>query len=176
MGGFGRLGWPCRWWRRWRRWWRWRFIERRRFGQVARWLLLVYVVIVSRGRDVRVQPRVVINVATAFIKGDYTVDQLLDGWQKQGATVGIREYYSVHPWDRDLPGKSHGADLKYLQTTIPHFHDKGARFVSAESSDNWGPNGLGYYLAARMLWDVREAKNVETLRATVSMSDWSWAS
>jgi Domain of unknown function (DUF4838) len=115
--------------------------------------------------SIKVHPRVVINVATAFIKGDYTVDQLLDGWQKQGATVGIREYYSVHPWDRDLPGKSHGADLKYLQMTIPHFHDKGARFLSAESSDNWGPNGLGYYLAARMLWDVREAKNVEALRA-----------
>ncbi len=29
--------------------------------------------------------------------------------------------------------------------------------MSAESSDNWGPNGLGYYPAARMLWDVDEA-------------------
>jgi hypothetical protein len=114
---------------------------------------------------VKVHPRVVINVATGFIQGGYSVDQLLEGWQKRGATVGIREYYSVHTWDRDLPGRARGANLAYLQKTIPHFHDRGARFMSAESSDNWGPNGLGYYLAARMLWDVREAKNLDALKA-----------
>ena len=35
--------------------------------------------------------------------------------------------------------------------------------MSAESSDNWGPNGLGYYLAARMLFDVKEAGRVDAL-------------
>jgi hypothetical protein len=33
----------------------------------------------------------------------------------------------------------------------------------AESSDNWGPNGLGYYLAARFLWDAREVQRLEAL-------------
>ncbi|HYG78085.1 MAG TPA: DUF4838 domain-containing protein [Planctomycetota bacterium] len=113
---------------------------------------------------IRVHPRVVINVATAFIKGDYTVEALLEGWQKQGATTGIREYYSVHAWDRDLPGRARGANPEYLRKTIPHFHERGARFMSAESSDNWGCNGLGYYLAARMLWDVREGARVEQLK------------
>lgn len=115
--------------------------------------------------SIKVHPRVVINVATSFITGGYTVDQLLDGWQKQGATVGIREYYSVHPWDRDLPGRARGANPNYLKTTIPHFHAKGARFLSAESSDNWGCNGLGYYLAARILWDLREADRIDALKA-----------
>ena len=112
---------------------------------------------------IRVHPRVVISVATAFIRGGYTVDQLIAGWQKQGASLGIREYYSVNTWDRDLPGRARGGDLKYLRETIPAFHARGARFLSAESSDNWGPNGLGYYLAARMLWDVGEAKRVDAL-------------
>lgn len=110
-----------------------------------------------------VHPRVVISVATAFIKGGYSVDQLLAGWSKQAQILGIREYYGVNVWDRDLPGQGRGSDLEYLRTTIPHFHAQGARFLSAESSDNWAPNGLGYYLAARMLWDVDEAKNVEAL-------------
>jgi len=35
--------------------------------------------------------------------------------------------------------------------------------MSAESSDNWGPNGLGYYLASRMLWDVNQTKQTEEL-------------
>lgn len=114
--------------------------------------------------NIDVHPRVVINVATAFITGGFTVDQLMEGWQKKKATIGVREYYSVHTWDRDLPGRARGGDLAYLAKTIPHFHALGARFLSAESSDNWGPNGLGYYLAARMLWDVREAKKMDDLR------------
>src|SRR5262249_15063125 len=74
---------------------------------------------------IRVHPRVVVGVATAFISGGYTVDQLLDGWHNQGATLGIREYYSVHPWDRDLPGAARGSHPDYLKATIPHFHAKG---------------------------------------------------
>ncbi len=113
---------------------------------------------------IRVHPRVVISVATAFISGGFSVDQLLDGWRKQGATLGIREYYSVNTWDRDLPGQSRGSNLTYLKTSLPHFHQQGARFLSSESSDNWGPNGLGYYLAARMLWDVNEADRLDALK------------
>jgi len=115
--------------------------------------------------SVRVHPQVVISVATAFIRGGYSVDDLVAGWQRQGATLGIREYFSVNTWDRDLPGKSRGSNIGYVKTTTPHFHDLGARFFSSESSDNWGPNGLGYYLAARILWDVREAEDVDALVA-----------
>ena len=112
-----------------------------------------------------VHPRVVISVATAFITGGYTVDELLEGWAERASILGIREYYSVNTWDRDLPGAARGSRLDYLRDTIPHFHDQSVRFLSAESSDNWGPNGLGYYIAARVLWDVREADRIEALKA-----------
>ena len=114
---------------------------------------------------IQAHPRVIISVATAFVRGGFTVDQLLAGWSKQGATLGIREYYSVNTWDRDLPGAARGSNLSYLKTTIPHFHALGARFLSAESSDNWGCNGPGYHLAARMMWDVKEAKRTDDLVA-----------
>ena len=112
---------------------------------------------------IRVHPSVIVSIATAFIKAGLTLDELIAGWSRQGATLGIREYYSVNTWDRDMPAQARGGNPDYLRRTIPEFHAKGARFLSAESSDNWGPNGLGYYLAARMLWDVREAKRVEEL-------------
>ncbi len=112
---------------------------------------------------VRVHPQVVVSVATAFLRGGTTLDESLAAWSAQGARLGIREYYSVNTWDRDLPGAARGGNLDYLKHTIPDFHAKGACFMSAESSDNWGPNGLGYYLAARMLWDVREAQNIDAL-------------
>ncbi|HJZ60085.1 MAG TPA: DUF4838 domain-containing protein, partial [Gemmataceae bacterium] len=113
--------------------------------------------------SIRVHPNVVVSIATAFLKGGLTLDEIIDGWAKQGATLGIREYYSVNTWDRDLPGHARGSNLDYLRRTIPAFHAKGARFMSAESSDNWGPNGLGYYLAARALWDVSEATRADAI-------------
>jgi len=117
----------------------------------------------SPAPGVRVHPNVVVSVATAFIKGGYTVEELITGWSAQGATLGIREYYSVNTWDRDQAGQARGGNLEYLRRTIPEFHAKGARYMSAESSDNWGPNGLGYYLAARMLWDPAEAERTGEL-------------
>ncbi|MDP6045028.1 MAG: DUF4838 domain-containing protein, partial [Phycisphaerae bacterium] len=113
--------------------------------------------------NIRVHPNVVISVATGFIRGGYTVDELIEGWAAKGATIGMREYYSVIMWSRNLPGRARGTNLEYLRKTIPHFHAKGARFMSAESGDCWGPCGLGYYLAARMLWDVDEAKRTDAL-------------
>lgn len=112
---------------------------------------------------IRVHPQAVISVATAFLKGGLTVEQILAGWSAQGATLGVREYYSVNTWDRDLPGRARGSNLAYLARTIPDFHAWGARFLSAESSDNWGPNGLGYYVASRILWDLDEARRVPEL-------------
>lgn len=113
---------------------------------------------------VTARPEVIVNVATAFTRGA-KVDAIIDGWLKAGVkTFGIREYYSVFAWDMDLPGSARGANLPYLLQTIPHYREAGARFMSAESSDNWGPNGLGFYIATRVMWDRAEAKNVDALK------------
>lgn len=113
---------------------------------------------------IKADPHVVVSVATAFLKGGMSLDEIMTGWQAKASILGIREYYSVNTWDRDLPAAARGGNIAYLARTIPEFHAKGARFMSAESSDNWGPNGLGYYLASRMLWDVEEAKNIAALK------------
>ena len=113
--------------------------------------------------SIKPHPQVVVSVATAFLRGGLTLDEILDGWSEKGTTLGIREYYSVNTWDRDMPGDARGTNLAYLARTIPAFHERGARFLSAESSDNWGPNGPGYYAAARMLWDVDEAGRIDEL-------------
>ena len=111
--------------------------------------------------SIDVHPNLVISVATSFIRGGYTVDELIEGWQRRGATIGIREYYSVIFWDHDQPRSGRGSNLDYLADTTPRFHRMGARYMSSESSDNWGPHGLGYYLAARMLWNPAEAGRLD---------------
>ena len=115
--------------------------------------------------NIQAHTNVVVSIATAFISGGYTVDQLIDGWSPRVTTLGIREYYSVNQWDRDVPGLARAANATYLRQTITNFHQKGARFMLTEAGDNWGPCGLGYYLAARMWWNVGEATNVEALTA-----------
>ena len=114
---------------------------------------------------IKVHPNVVVSIATAFIQDGYSVDELLNGWSQKASRLGIREYYGVNVWDRDLPGAARGGDLGYLEKTIPEFYSKNVKFMTAESSDNWGPNGLGYYLSARFLWDVDEVKRADELEA-----------
>ena len=84
---------------------------------------------------------------------------MIAAWSSKKIDLGIREYYSVNTWDRDLPGLSRGSNLDYLCETIPKFYQNGARFLSAESSTNWGCNGLGHYLATRLMWDIDEVEN-----------------
>ncbi len=103
---------------------------------------------------IRVEPEVIVNVATAFMTEGWSVEQLLSGWRKQGAVMGIRDYLSVSSWDKTLPGKARVSDRDYLKTRFPKWYQSGARYYETEASDSWGPYGLGYYLAHRLLWNV----------------------
>ena len=111
--------------------------------------------------NIDVDPDVVINVATSFIRGGYTLDDIIDGWRKKHATIGIREYYDVYIWSYNAPGRSRGSNIKYLSKTINDFYKKGARYLTAEASDDWGPSGLGYYLAQRMMWNLDNSKKLD---------------
>lgn len=111
--------------------------------------------------SIRVHPNVVVGVATSFIKGGYTVDELMEGWSKMGAKLGIREYYSVVISHKERPGGAPGSDLQRLVSNTRRYHANGARFMSAEASDSWGTIGLSYYVASRLYWNPDE--NVDAM-------------
>jgi hypothetical protein len=69
----------------------------------------------------------------------------------------------VFIWDHDLPGWARAGDIRYLKNSITHFYGLGVRLMTAEASDDWAPNGLGYYIASRLLWDVKESSRVDAL-------------
>lgn len=110
-----------------------------------------------------VDPHVIVSSTTAFITGGFTQEQIIDGWKAQGATIGIYDYYSVVDWDWNLPGRAKAARPLNVAQSIRYFFDKGARFYDCESGDCWGPCGLGYYIAARAMWDIAEVDRVEEL-------------
>lgn len=113
---------------------------------------------------IKVNPNVMVLIATAFNKSGLSLEQLVEGWQKQGATTGIREYYNVITGSQDLPGKAPGSQLGIISVNIPKYHKLGARFLSAEGGDGWGSCGLGYYLASRFTWDVKEADKAKEIQ------------
>lgn len=113
---------------------------------------------------IQAHPNVIVSVATAFTRKKARPEDLLSAWRERGVRqLGVREYYSVNTWDRSLPGRPRGANLSYLKGSIPRFHDLGARHLSAEAGDDWGPAGLSYYIATRLMWDIREADRVPQL-------------
>ena len=113
---------------------------------------------------IRVNENVIPSATTAFLGDGLTFDQVLSGWQAQGATMGVYDYLSVVDWDWNLPRGGSGSRPAALAAFLPSLHARGVRFYDAESGDCWGPCGLGYYIASRVLWDVREAERVEALR------------
>ncbi len=113
----------------------------------------------------RVRERVIVSVATSFLPKGREPEEYLEGWRRQGVSLqGVREYYGVFQWHRSLPGRMRGGDLVYLSKSLPRFHALGVRLVSAESGEDWGANGLGYYTASRILWDISEASRVDAIR------------
>ncbi|MDD5708215.1 MAG: DUF4838 domain-containing protein, partial [Kiritimatiellae bacterium] len=112
---------------------------------------------------VKVHPKVVVFVATVYGPAGCTTVDLLEGWQAQGATAGIRDYLSVNQWHRDLPGREVACALNHYRKTFPRFYQLNCRHYISESSLNWGPSGLGYYVASRVLWDIGAANRVDAI-------------
>lgn len=114
--------------------------------------------------EIDVDKDVVVSVATRFIKGNLTLDEILEGWRKRRAVLGVREYYDVVNWSWMLPSKSLASNFIYLNKTIPIFYKQGARYLNSEASDDWGASGLGYYLANRFLWNIDEVNHTDKIK------------
>jgi hypothetical protein len=109
-----------------------------------------------------------VQVAMAFNRTAYSYDDLIRLWGEKAGSLGIREYYGVEAWDFGLPGRIRGANPDYHQKRIPQYRAARAVSVNAESNDNWGGQGPGFYVAARLLWNADDdvaAARADFLRA-----------
>jgi hypothetical protein len=99
------------------------------------------------------EPNVYIQLTAGFITGRYSFDELVELWPQRTSTMGFYEYFSVYLWDWDkLPG-GRAADPADLQRRILRYVAAGASSLDAESGNNWGLHGRGYYTANRLMWD-----------------------
>jgi len=109
----------------------------------------------SEPPEFELEPNVYIQLTAGFIRGQYTYAELLDLWPKRAPNMGYYEYFSVYLWDWDmLPGGA-GANVPHLRKKIPEHAARGATSLDAESGNNWGVHGRGYYLANKLMWDPK---------------------
>ncbi|MEA3403067.1 MAG: DUF4838 domain-containing protein [Armatimonadota bacterium] len=99
------------------------------------------------------EPNVYVQITAGFTRGQYSFLELIEQWHEHVSQLGIYEYLNVWAWSRDMPGASRGANVEYLAERIPYYAEHGATTMSCESGANYGPNGLGYLVASRLMWD-----------------------
>jgi len=100
-----------------------------------------------------IEPGVYIQVTTGFRYTKLTFDQQVTAFRKLGARLGVYDYFSVYPWDYDMPGRPEASRVYEMAKCIRHYRDLGLSTYDAESSCNWGPNGLGYWMASKLMWN-----------------------
>ncbi|MFO0864572.1 MAG: DUF4838 domain-containing protein [Gemmataceae bacterium] len=106
----------------------------------------------------KVHPNVFLQTTTAFRRTPMTLPEQLETFQKLGAQSGIRGYYSVFQWDGDMPSIAKGEiSLPRLADDLRFYQKHNVQSMNAEAGCNWGPRGLGYYLASRLMWNPNDS-------------------
>ncbi len=98
-------------------------------------------------------PNVYLQTTTAYRRTPISLDEQLAEFGRKTKQLGIREYYSVYQWDWDNPDPGKLTPTQ-LQADLRRFQRSGVTAINAEASNNWAPRGLGYYLAAHLMWNV----------------------
>ncbi|HEY6504861.1 MAG TPA: DUF4838 domain-containing protein [Chitinophagaceae bacterium] len=101
-----------------------------------------------------VEPNVYVAITTAFNNSKYTTEQLVKLWSKKGAMVGMYDYFSWYAWDFDIPGQSQASQPFRIAESIRKYQKLGVKGFDGEASIGWVSKGLGYFTAARVMWDV----------------------
>jgi len=105
----------------------------------------------------KLHPNIFLQTTTAFRRTPLTLNEQLEAFHEIGVQSGIRGYFSVYPWDWDYPAITKGdLSLPRLVSDLRFYQKSNVQSINGESSCNWGPRGLGYYLAARLMWNVHE--------------------
>jgi hypothetical protein len=99
-------------------------------------------------------PNVFLQTTTSYRRTPLSLEEQLKAFGEKAAQVGIREYYSVYQWDWDGPHPGQMEPGK-LEKSLGLFRRNNVTSLNAEASNNWGPRGLGYYIASQLLWDVK---------------------
>jgi len=107
------------------------------------------------------EPNVFVELASIFIRGRHSYEQLVELWPQKTKNIGFYDYYSVFHWDRGMLPGTPRSGVSAIRQQIPMLAAHGAKSFNPEISCCWGPYGLSFYTAVRLRWDP--AQNVDAL-------------
>ena len=104
--------------------------------------------------DFTLEPNVYVELTTALLLNTkYGFDQLLELWPQKCRRFGLYDYWAVYDWIRDELPSGRTGNMSYVAEKLPFYVKHGITVMSAESGNSWGSQGLGFYLASRLLWN-----------------------
>ena len=103
-----------------------------------------------------VHPNVIVSLATSYSFTAYSIEQLAELWGERGATIGIRDFYDTFVHNQGLPRGGRGGNVNYHKNRLPDWHQRGVRLIRGNATDSWVVNGLGFYVASRLQWNVND--------------------
>ena len=83
----------------------------------------------------------------------YGFDKLVELWPTKCRYFGIYDYWAVYDWIRDRLPSGRTGNTRYVAEKLPLYIKDGILNLSAESGNSWGSQGVGFYLASRVLWN-----------------------
>ncbi|CAN5460030.1 hypothetical protein BH09VER1_BH09VER1_25380 [soil metagenome] len=101
------------------------------------------------------EPNVYVQLTAGMNASKYSFDELFDLWIAKCSHLGIYEYYSY--WEMDkamLPGTGVANNTTKLGERMKRYVDNHVNSISGQSANSWGVNGLGYYLALKLMWNA----------------------
>ncbi|MGE3809612.1 MAG: DUF4838 domain-containing protein [Gemmataceae bacterium] len=104
----------------------------------------------------KLHKNVFLQTTTAYRRTPLSLAEQLDLFKERGARAGIRGYFSVYQWDWDYPSIKGELSMPRLVNDLRLYAKHNVQSVNAEASNNWAPRGPGYYLSARLMWNVDE--------------------
>ncbi|MEO6907068.1 MAG: DUF4838 domain-containing protein, partial [Abditibacteriaceae bacterium] len=102
----------------------------------------------------KLEPNVHVQLSPIGVNPTYSSEDRWKIWMQRSSNLGAYEYYSVWAWSNDsLPGSYTNG----VRDSQRHIRDelvaRNVVALSAESTDSWGSNGRGYYVANALLWN-----------------------
>jgi len=96
-----------------------------------------------------VQPALGLRVGTKT--ADLSMDEWLDVWSKKANNMALYTYWSIPDWSHDEPTFNYLEVAKQLRA----WHAKNIKGLNAETTWSGGAMGLGHYVAAHVMWDLK---------------------
>jgi Domain of unknown function (DUF4838) len=109
---------------------------------------------------IKVHPGIIVSITDGYNTSGLSTQDLISAWRNQGAIVGLYDYAAIFQWDSDMPATARVSSMPYQINLLTGTYNNRDYLIESESQDDWGRDGLFYWLKSLFLFDINETKNV----------------